>query len=215
MQEILESCCYTFAQKSLHDIVEKKEWDCAESVELNVWSSVFLSNKKMFSAESLEKLGKPFAKILDSLAQLRHTAVHRIRVTVSRVEQFLLDAESFSRLLEDNNTTDDLVKLRRATKLAVDDMKRNKDLLESRVAETLRNFAAQRAEIKRLEDAAVDDMLREDKAYQASVSANLNQEIDPSQARAANGSGVEKAISEGDIDAESLSEHNVSYDEAS
>ena len=214
VQEILEDGCYAFAQRSLHDVVEKKGWECAESVELNVWSSVFLSNKGRFSAESLDQLGKPFAKVLDSVTQLRHTAVHRIKVTVNRVEQFLLDAESFSKLLDDNAATERLAKLRRDTDLAIGDMKSNKDLLESRLAETVHKFAAQRAELEHLERTAVEDMLREDKECQSSVSANLDHGIASSQSKATNVCGANKEpVSGRDADVASLSEHDIGYEE--
>ncbi|KAK0871015.1 hypothetical protein LTR12_018030, partial [Friedmanniomyces endolithicus] len=44
--------------------------------------------------------------------------------------------------------------------------KRNKDLPKSRLAETLKELAAQKAEVEHLKWVAVEDILREDKGYE-------------------------------------------------
>ncbi|KAH6717626.1 hypothetical protein BKA61DRAFT_571715 [Leptodontidium sp. MPI-SDFR-AT-0119] len=61
------------------DILQKEGWDCPESVELNIWVRVFRCNEDKFDAEKLLELGKPFSELLDLIARLRHTAVHRVR----------------------------------------------------------------------------------------------------------------------------------------
>lgn len=74
VQAILEEACYAFGHKMMGDILQKEGWDCPESVELNIWARVFRCNEDKFDAEKLLELGKPFPELLDSIAQLRHTA---------------------------------------------------------------------------------------------------------------------------------------------
>lgn len=64
-------------------------WDCPELVELNKWT-------ELLKSEGVAALGdtrKPLEKLLQSIANIRHTAVHRLRTNSVRLEQFLIDAE--------------------------------------------------------------------------------------------------------------------------
>jgi hypothetical protein len=52
---------------------------------LTFGARVFRCNEDKFDADKLAELGKPFPELLDSIAQLRHTAVHRVRVSANKV----------------------------------------------------------------------------------------------------------------------------------
>jgi hypothetical protein len=113
------------------------------------------------------------SEILNSLSHLRHTAVHRIRVTADRVYQFICDAENLSIILGDCESSERLADLRRGLESTIDDINRNKDLLESRHVEKLKHLAEERAKLLRQEKAAHEHLLAEDKKYQARVTAIL------------------------------------------
>ena len=103
IQNLLEGVCYSFGQRELGQILDKRQWDCAESVEFSRWPKVPFSHPDKFPAIAIAELGKPLAQLLDSIIHLRHTAVHRLRVTVTRVEQFLVDSShwpNFSRMVD-------------------------------------------------------------------------------------------------------------------
>lgn len=82
-------------------MLQKEGWDCPEPVELNRWPGTFLSNQHEFAALEVDELGKPLPKLLESITQLRHTAVHRLRVSVNRIKLFMIDSESLVKLLQD------------------------------------------------------------------------------------------------------------------
>ena len=84
VQCVLEAICFDYGKTRLPHIVERKGWECAESVELNRWVYVFLSNQNLFSPTQVRSLGKTLADLLSTIAQLRHTAVHRLRITTAR-----------------------------------------------------------------------------------------------------------------------------------
>lgn len=191
----------------MSDVLHQKEWDCAECVELNIWANTFRSKKDIFSPDSLAEMGKPFPQVLDSMAQLRHTAVHRIRVTVNRVHQYLLDAERLMLLLQDEAASKQLTALRQKAELATEDMKTNKDLLETRAAKQLRRYADQIIELERLQQAAVEEMLKEDKTCQISAAALLENAISQeSQYPLGTYYGDDGKVSERACDAESSSD---------
>ncbi|KAK5011505.1 hypothetical protein LTR28_001222 [Elasticomyces elasticus] len=200
------------ADLTMEDVLQKEEWDCPESVELKIWSKIFLADQDKFAADKVDELGKPFDQSLDSIAKLRHTAVHRIRVSVNMIEQFTVDSESLARLLQDDTCATTLSRLRRETQLTIDELKRNKDLLESRLAEKLRKIAAQRAELNHLEHAAVEDMLKEDREYQTLAGANLEQAIiSPETIVQSVATTENETSSEADVDADSFVERDIGH----
>ncbi|KAM3526970.1 hypothetical protein MY4038_006586 [Beauveria bassiana] len=71
------------------DTIQRKGWDCAESVELNQWT---------FEMQKLNLFGKKrtdgvtTSTLLHSVANVRHTAVHRRRVSMAQIDKFFTDA---------------------------------------------------------------------------------------------------------------------------
>ena len=178
----------------------REQWECAESVELNKWPSIFRSKKEKFFQGDIDQLGKPLTELLDSITQIRHTAVHRLRVSANRLEQFLVDAESLSRLLHDDSCAQELSRLRRETQMTIDDVRRNKDLLESQLSSKLKKIASQKAELERLEQTAISDMLKEDKEYQILAGANLDQAMESPVTALQSAAGTERETeSDGDL----------------
>lgn len=122
-------------------------------------------------------MGKPLPQVVDSMAQLRHTAVHRIRVTLNRVHQYLLDAETLIILLSDETTSKQLTQLWQKAELATEDMRTNKGLLENRAAKQLHRHVDHIVELERLQRSAIEEMLKEDKTCQLSTAALLESAI--------------------------------------
>jgi hypothetical protein len=185
VQTSLEQACFDFAQRTMPELLQDKEWDCPEAVELSVWASAFLRRQceftKKLAAASNNAAGKPLDVLLRSVADIRHTAVHRIRVSAEGIERFVHDAESFATLLGDGG--DDvscvslLTKLRHETRSTIEEIERNKDVLGAKLEETRKRIATQRAELDQLEQVAITEMLREDSEYQVFAGANLERAI--------------------------------------
>lgn len=159
------------------DILEQKGWDSSECVELNIWAHIFIGRMEKFDRDRVESLGKPLQELFKTIAELRHTAVHRLRVTARRLEEFMTDAEQLTTLLDNDACVQILSQMRREVKSIVDELGRNKDLLESRLAEQLKDIACRRAELDQLEREAVEELIREDKDYQDLAGANLEETI--------------------------------------
>ena len=204
----MEKSCYTFAENSLSEELEKNGWDCPERVELHVWSRTL--RKAQFSKESTGGLGKPLGELLESVAQLRHTAVHRIMISVNRVLEFLIDSERLATLLEDDNAAARITRQRGALELAIDEIKRNKEFLNFRATKTIRDLDNKIVELKRLQKAATDDMLSEDKVFRRLAVADLEIVIDvkASKQRDEDDTGC-KALSEMDDIIESSSDVGI------
>ena len=150
-------------------------------MELNIWARLFASHSDKFEPGKIAELGKPFRNLLDTIAKLRHTTVHRIRISSRTLEQFLFDAESLAVLLEDDTCAREVSRLRREAGTITDELGRNKDLLESRLMEQLKEITGRRAELDKLEQQAIKDMLKEDKEYQDFAGENLERAISKSE----------------------------------
>jgi hypothetical protein len=176
VQNILEQACFDFSQQAMPDILRKYGWDCPEAAELNRWTMEFLQRQGEFGEEE-GKVGKPLEKLFHSVAAIRHTAVHRIRVSAKRIEQFLFSADSLLTLLKDEERLKLLMKLRRDTQSAIEELERNKHVLGLKLEETLKEITIQRAELDRMEKASIAEMLKEDADYQMFAGINLEQAI--------------------------------------
>ncbi|KAH7110779.1 hypothetical protein B0J13DRAFT_577413 [Dactylonectria estremocensis] len=175
VQTILEQACFAFRQRVMPDVLQKNRWDYPKSTEHNLWATKFLQRQSGF-ANRKGNTGKPLKKLFRSVADVRHTAVHRIRVSARGVEQFLLDAEGMATLLEDEVCLKSLTKLRRDIELVIEELERNKHV-SSKLGETLKRTADQRAELDRIEEEAIAEMVKEDGEYQVFAGSNLEQAI--------------------------------------
>jgi hypothetical protein len=209
VQTILETACYTFASKRLPNILEREGWSCPESVELNRWPKILLAHREEFNQSSVDEIGKPLPDLLNSIAQLRHTAVHRLRLTANRTLQFVVDAEALVKLLRDDVTLDVVASIRRHVQTCIGEIERNKDLLELSMATTKAQFAAKRAELERQEREALENTVNEDKEYTILAGRSLEQALDaPDPA----GGGYGKASSEEELSSETEIDEHGGYE---
>ncbi|KAI1306596.1 hypothetical protein F5Y03DRAFT_353907 [Xylaria venustula] len=183
VQSILEDACFDFGQRRIPDVLKRNQWDCSEAAELNLWSKELMKRQNELFHKAVDT-GKPLDKLLSSIADLRHTAVHRICISARGLEQFLLNAESFVVILGDTTRLKLLTEIRRNIQQTIEELERNKHLLTSKLQETLKRIAAQRAELDRMEEIALADMMREDGEYQEFAGRSLEVASVSSEARA-------------------------------
>lgn len=179
VQGMLEEACYAFAKPTLPKSLEGDDWGCPESFELTVWTKLFRNQRDRSDPDKVAELGKPLDDVLSTVAQIRHTAVHRIRVTAARIEQYLKEAQWMANLMGADMCSLKLSSFRREATMAIEEFKRNKDVLETRHKQKLKSIAAKRAELDRLERAAIDEMQKNNEEYQAIVGSNLEMAILP------------------------------------
>ncbi|EDN04901.1 predicted protein [Histoplasma mississippiense (nom. inval.)] len=154
VQTILEQTCFEFGQHVMPDVLQKNHWDCPESADLNVWATELLPRQDVF-ADNKGYVGKPLEKLFRSVADIRHTAVHRIHTF----------GGTRSRRLRSWSAT--------STSLG------------SKLDETLKRIARSAGkELDRVEQSAITEMVKEDGEYQVLAGSNLEQAIASSEAMA-------------------------------
>lgn len=179
LQTLLETACFDFARRKLPDLLEARGWKYAESVELNLWADVFKKRPALFPDKDF--LRKPFHDLLHSIANIRHTAVHRVSVTARGILQFIVDAETMAHLLGEEAHINKICRLRRDAQSTMEELEQNKHLLRLKLDETLQGIAAGRAELDLAEREAIEAMEQEDEEYQCLAGKSIQESIAPSE----------------------------------
>ncbi|KAI4957102.1 hypothetical protein J4E86_005575 [Alternaria arbusti] len=174
VQYTLEKACFDFAQERLVGILQREGWDCAEAVELNQWARTLLIYRDELKLDDMKDDVEPLPGLMESIIQLRHNAVHRVRLSSSGLLQHLTDAVLLAQLLHDDKCCKFLSNIRQRTHNAIEELVRNKQLLDGRLADIKREFAAKRAELERQEAALLEAAVNEHKIPMVSVSGSLH-----------------------------------------
>ncbi|KAI4657817.1 uncharacterized protein J4E78_006206 [Alternaria triticimaculans] len=174
VQYTLEKTCFNFAQERLAGLLYREGWDCAEAVELNQWARTLLIYREQLNLDDVKGDVKPLPSLMESVIQLRHNAVHRVRLSSGELLQHLTDAVLLAQLLHDDKCDVFLSNLRQRTHDAIEELVRNKQLLDGRLADIKREFAAKRAELERQEAALLEAAVNDHRVPMFSVSGSLH-----------------------------------------
>ncbi|KAI1666415.1 hypothetical protein Ptr902_10464 [Pyrenophora tritici-repentis] len=177
VQYALEKACFTFAQKHLGDVLQREGWDCAEAVELNRWPKVLLTYQEKCDLNIMNDSDKSLPIFLNSIIQLRHDTVHRVHLSSTKILQYLADAVLLARLLYDDVCAESMYVIREMTQNAIEQMMRSKQLLDLKLANIKKEFAAKRAELERRESTLLEATMREHNEPIVSVSGRLEQRL--------------------------------------
>jgi hypothetical protein len=138
-QSILEKCCYAFARRWFPFEVEAAGWDCAEAVELTKWTRFILKHSERLPREAFAIEGALLQDILASVQRLRHTAVHRLRTTLSGVRNLIRDAVTCAEALRDSIWIPQLRDLLRQIEAEIKDRENKDYALDGGITAILQN----------------------------------------------------------------------------
>jgi hypothetical protein len=170
LQNLLEESCFEFAQQHFPRVLAIKGWDCPEAVELTEWTKLISQH----SPQPAKGTNKPIDELFSLLHELRHSAVHRLRKTASGIERLAENAQLFLEALDDLVRVEKVSVLRRELKGAIEELKRNKDLLEGKLHTQLKDIQKKRAELDIREKDAIESMRLDDQRCQNDVGEVLN-----------------------------------------
>ena len=133
-------------------------------MELTQWTKVFrnLKGKYRLQPSISDKELSDIQGILKDIAQLRHTAVHRLPVTARRITHLLESGVTLVRSLQDNLRAAQLEELLREVGSKISSMELAKNMLEDSTSTTLRDIERRRRELDVLEANAISSMIRND-----------------------------------------------------
>ncbi|KAG4290151.1 hypothetical protein FPRO06_02037 [Fusarium proliferatum] len=173
LQKVLEAACYEYGVRELSTIMQERHWDCPEAVELSQWAEL-LGNKGKLKRQDSDRSLK---ELLHSIAQIRHTAVHRLRTSSVGLQRFLADAEDLTRALGDNLYIQAIAKLNLETQSTLTELAQNKQSIQLRLEEAQEEIAKQRAELDQKEQDNLRRMEREDMRYCAQAGERLGKAL--------------------------------------
>ncbi|RKL06395.1 hypothetical protein BFJ68_g10398 [Fusarium oxysporum] len=153
--------------------MQHRDWDCSESVELNQWAELLRHEGNL----KRQGTGKALKELLRSIAQIRHTAVHRLRTNLRGLEQFLADAEDLARILGVNIYTQVISQMRIDAQSTLTELAQNKQFIQLQLEKAQEEIAKQRAELDQKEQENLRRMEREDKRYRAMAGQRLQQAL--------------------------------------
>ncbi|KAI9856885.1 MAG: hypothetical protein M1813_008722 [Trichoglossum hirsutum] len=111
-QTVLEESCFEFGTTWLPDVMKANGWDCPKSVELIDWTVVLQAHEEQIPADSMTQVaGKPWHLVLAATHGLRHSAVHRRRLSANEIEQLLSEAIKFTTMIGDIGRSTKLVEI--------------------------------------------------------------------------------------------------------
>lgn len=161
LQRILEESLFRFGKACIQDTVSAKGWDCAQCVELNDWIKILRRKTCLLPQERLKHLDKTLEDLLDSIVQVRHTSVHRQKVTSDRVTLFLDDAESFLKVIDDSDAQHWVSDLRKTVSTSLDDLEVQRSTVKQRLMAIAAHTKTERHRIDLEEHMAVNAALQE------------------------------------------------------
>ncbi|KAF5543315.1 hypothetical protein FMEXI_7095 [Fusarium mexicanum] len=173
LQKVLEAACYEYGVRELSSVMQDRHWDCPEAVELSQWAEL-LGNQGNLKWQGKKKLNK---QSLQSIAQIRHTAVHRLRTDSAGLQRFLAEAENLARALGDDLCTRAISKLRLDTESTIVELTQNKQSLRLQLDEAQEEIAKRRAELDQQEQENLRYMESEDKRYSTLAGEKLQKAL--------------------------------------
>ena len=146
IQAALEKACFEFGHQKMPKVMEKNRWDHPEAMELTAWVAEARILPSLFLARQTQT-GISILKVLTAVANIRHTAVHRVRITGKEVEVCLLDAERLATLLDDSTCYETVSFVRRRVRETMKEIELNNQLLVSRLEATRNEISVKISEL--------------------------------------------------------------------
>lgn len=176
IQKLLEKGCFEFAQQHFPQLLAKNGWDCPEAVELTEWTKIFSQHSAQLTSY-IKSAARPPHEIFDLLRELRHAAVHRLQKTAIGIERLAENAQLFLEALNDPFHSEKVSLLRQELRMAIEELQRNKDLLEGRLLAQTKDINARRAELDMWEEEAKNSMVKDDLQCLNDISEGLEKTI--------------------------------------
>jgi hypothetical protein len=122
-----------------------------------------------------ETSGRPLSTVLGSLVQLRHTAVHRQRVTALEVQLFLEDAESLLDLLDDGEAAKEISNVHRSLSDYLKDLSAHSSSNEEKLGVIAREKRLQVFQLQLEEHSVSSRILAENQEFERDANTRFQQ----------------------------------------
>jgi len=151
--------------------------DCAAAKELTEWTRLLAKWAPQLPDDSLQLRGSELDKLLFTIRQIRHAAVHRLPITARGVGLLVLSATRLAEALQDPQRTSQLGDLHFDIQNKIQAMELNKIALEDNLAHELRAIQLQREELDQEEEQLRAKTTKSDKENKALIGLLIKESI--------------------------------------
>ncbi|KAK9772884.1 hypothetical protein SCAR479_10394 [Seiridium cardinale] len=176
-QIILEECFYDFASQWLPFLLMDEKCDCAVAIELNYWSHLYRKHVEQIPLRALNLKGRKFDSTMAAINRLRHSAVHRIKLTGSDVRDLIKAGVDVALLLRDNQRAALLGEISAELSNKITSMELMKNDAEKTAVAKLKEIQKKREELDREEAAAIASMLKRDAENTATIGTLIEESV--------------------------------------
>ncbi|KAI4187061.1 MAG: hypothetical protein L6R41_003045 [Letrouitia leprolyta] len=176
-QKLLEEACYDFTQKHAANLLTEKKWDCAEAIELNKWTFTMMKRKGKLATGAFEGSDYHIDTTLLAVNKLRHSAVHRLRISAKGILQMIFAATELAQTMSDATRASQLEDLSKELQSMIQSQELNKNYLETKLNNELDEIKRLREELMKREQEAISTMVTEDKQNAQFVGSLLERRL--------------------------------------
>ncbi|CVL09118.1 uncharacterized protein FMAN_14246 [Fusarium mangiferae] len=148
LQLILEHACFSFGQREMQQTLDEWDHSCAEAISLQTWIEFFQNNKTFKTEGNAESLPSLFS----SVGRIQNIILLRLNLNFEEVNQFLLNAEEFIRLLDTPLYLGAVESLRQRTEEVLLKANRDAALIHNEAGGKVAEIEAQRERLNREEE---------------------------------------------------------------
>ncbi|RGP77701.1 hypothetical protein FLONG3_4160 [Fusarium longipes] len=150
LQQKLEEMCFAFAQRRLPELLQNRDWDCPEALELNKWMKN-LHIELLFTGETL--ITENFQHLCDSMSRICKIVINRTRADSAQLKKLMTDAIELATLLEEERTVKIVEKLREEIIITSHSLGVETDQIQKQFNSKLKEIEVARTKLDKLENA--------------------------------------------------------------
>lgn len=182
LQVSLEKICFEYIMRTTPKVLQEtqNQWgiDNPHALELSQYMILFDKLNVFGNKPGALDDDQSMWELRQSLILLRHAAVHRKRSSVPSLRQWAHDAYTLATIVGDSRASVQFETLQRYLEVEEQRMYSERKEVEERLLVTVKELAAKRAELNRLEREAMDRFSEEHKQIHARDSAYLSKAVD-------------------------------------
>lgn len=176
-QLLLEECFYDFARQWLPHVVEEECCDSPVAIELNHWTSIFRKHNQQIPPEALDPPDIELNLMLGSIRNLRHSAVHRLKLAGSDVQTLIKSGVALASMLKDYRRAVLLGSISNELDNKVRSMELMKNDAEKDAVARFQEIQRKREELAMEEKTLVADMLKKDAQNMNSIGILIEESV--------------------------------------
>ncbi|THW36881.1 hypothetical protein D6D21_08520 [Aureobasidium pullulans] len=182
LQASLETVCFGYLKREHSHTLEGsdslREVEYPENLELPQYVNIFREHVE-FDSQALNKyLDKPVKYLYNSLVWLRHYTVHRRQVNIGYLYVWVNDARSLAKLVGDSKAAEQFETTQLKLERLLAGLKRRRVKYEDKLLAKVKELAAKRAELDRLEKEAMETYVKDVKRSKTRAENSLSVKLE-------------------------------------